>query len=359
MAKSKNVPPVDAIYLHMETPDNLMYVTGVLLLDQPVDLAALKQLVNDRFLKFGRFQQKLKPTWWAFSDWRWVDDPAFNIDNHIWQHQLPAPNDQAVLQEAVSDLVSQPLDMTIPLWQLDVLNGFGDGCAIIVRVHHSIADGIALVFVLLSILDSQNGLAIPGMGKQGLLKRIGQFFGRLFVLSKFPFTARRMLKQPIERPTVLRGELGTQKRVIWMDALSLAEVKAVGKAHGGTINDLLLTVLAGSLRNYLAARGEPVDTFEIHAVVPVGMRRLEKSADLGNVIGAVTLALPINIAEPLERLRVLKKRMDKLKRSPEAWISYRASKIIGILPKKRAANIITNARSKTSMLVSNVPGAAH
>ena len=91
-------------------------------------------------------------------------------------------------------------------------------------------------------------------------------------------------------------------------------------------------------------------------LLPVGMRRLEKSADLGNVIGAVTLALPINIANPPERLRVLKKRMDKLKRSPEAWISYRASKIIGIMPKKRAATIITNARKKTSLLVSNVPG---
>ena len=242
----------------METPDNLMYVTGVLLFDQSADVDALKQLMAERFLTFGRFRQKLKHTRWAFSDWRWVDDPAFDIDNHIHHRQLLAPNDQAVLQNAISELVSQPLDMTIPLWQVDVLDGFGDGCAIVVRVHHSIADGIALVFVLLSILDSQDGLQIPGTGKQGMWQRVKLFFGRLFVLSKAPFTARRILKQPVDRQTVLRGDLGIQKRVIWMDELSLAEVKAIGKAHGGTINDLLLTVLAGALRNYLAERDEPV-----------------------------------------------------------------------------------------------------
>ncbi len=342
-----HVPPVDAIYLHMESPDNLMHVAGVMLFDESLDIAALKVLIAERLLKFGRFQQKLQPTRWALSDWKWADAPNFDINHHIHARSTEGNT----LQTAIGAIVSQPLDKTIPLWQIDLL----DNRAVVVRVHHSIADGIALIFVLLSILDGDS-LRIPSGKKEGVWAQIKGIFGRISTFAKLPSTARQLLRQPPDHPSILRGKLGRAKCVTWMEPIPLAAVKALGKQHGATINDMLLTMLAGALRRYLAERGEPVDTFEIHAVVPVGMRPLKKSADLGNVIGAVNLGLPIHIADPLERLQLLKSRMDKLKRSPEAWISYRASKFIGLMPRKRAAAFITNARKKNSLLVSNVPG---
>jgi diacylglycerol O-acyltransferase len=144
----------DAAWLHMDRPTNLMVITSVLWFDEPVDWDRARDVLRARLAdRFPRFRQRVVEGRAPLSGPHWEDDPNFDIELHVHHVALPSPGDAAALQQLVADLMAMPLDRSKPLWHFHFVDGYGDGSAIVVRMHHCIADGVALARVLLSLTD--------------------------------------------------------------------------------------------------------------------------------------------------------------------------------------------------------------
>ena len=152
---------VDAAWLGMEDPTNLMMVTGVLALDGNVDLKRLRALLDKRLAPFGRFHQRVVRPRLRAGILHWQDDPHFDIGNHVSHIALPTPGGDKALRDLVSELMSTALDTTKPLWHVHLIDGHDRGSVVLARIHHSIADGIALVRVMLSLTDPSPTAAPP------------------------------------------------------------------------------------------------------------------------------------------------------------------------------------------------------
>jgi len=145
--KREPISKVDTAWLRMEQPTNLMMITGIMLLARPMDIERFKATVEKRFLSFKRFRQRAVDTPRGAY---WEIDPDFDIDLHVRRTALPGKADLAELQEYVGDLASTPLDKSRPLWQFHVVENYQGGQVLVTRIHHCIADGIALIQVFLT-----------------------------------------------------------------------------------------------------------------------------------------------------------------------------------------------------------------
>jgi WS/DGAT/MGAT family acyltransferase len=160
--------------------------------------------------------------------------------------------------------------------------------------------------------------------------------------------------------TLLKGELGVARHTAWSRPLPLDEVKAVGRATGATVNDVLMASVAGALRRYLRGRGQAMEGIDVRALVPVNIRTAEEAPEkLGNHFGAVVLPLPVSLAEPVDRLYELKRRMDHLKRTREAQISSSILQTMGSTPVEIERLGVRFYTSKSSLLMTNVAGPRH
>ena len=373
---SPAVAPVDAAWLRMEDPTNLMMVTGVLLFEGRLDHDRLRAVVEGRLLAFPRFRQRIEEPPFGVGVPRWVTDDRFDLDSHLHRVALPEPGDKIALEAFVSDLMSTPLDFSKPLWQLHVVEHAG-GSALVSRIHHAIADGIALVQVLLSLTDTtarpRRSARAPrldvGTGSSllraggwlaqagfGLVREPGQTLRAAALGAGAAATLARVTLLPPDPKTALKGPLGVKKRAAWSEPLPLAEVKAAGSRVGGTINDVLVTAAAGALRHYLAGRGDEVDGLNVRATVPVNMRPLDEGHQLGNQFGIIFLALPLGIEDPGERLAEVKRRMDELKSSLQPVVAMGMLNAIGYLPPALQPLPIQFFGSKASLVLTNVPG---
>src|SRR6266545_953361 len=153
MAKRHPMLAADAAWLHMDRPTNLMVINSVLWFDEPLDWQAVQDVFRERVVEqFPRYSRRAVDGLPGAAP-AWEDDPDFDIGLHFHRIGVPAPGDRRALREVVSDLVTMPLDRSRPLWDVYLLEGFGGGCALLVRMHHAIADGIALARVMLSLTD--------------------------------------------------------------------------------------------------------------------------------------------------------------------------------------------------------------
>jgi len=169
-------------------------------------------------------------------------------------------------------------------------------------------------------------------------------------------TLARIALLPPDPPTALKGRLGVMKRAAWSDPVPLSDVRAAGARAGGTINDVLVTAAAGGVRRYLAGRGDDVDRLDVRATVPVNLRPPDQAHRLGNRFGLVFLSLPLGVADPVERLAEVKRRMDELKSSLQPVVAFGALAAIGILPTRLQPLPVAFFGSKASMVLTNVPG---
>jgi WS/DGAT/MGAT family acyltransferase len=400
MAHRKRVPMsnVDRAWLGMDTPVNLMLINGVLLFDDVIDFERFAHLVRERLVaRHDRFRQRVAQ---ENGRYFWEDDPFFDIRTHVRHVALPAPGDMATLQEFVSSHLSEELEPHRSLWRMYLVENVEGGCAVYARIHHSIADGVALVQVLLSLTDEtadadltslpsapdtqgaapRDGLAgallAPGLRLVGLGTRTVTQLARRLVHEGFQSAndPRRLIELayvgglistttaailgkllllPPDNPSVLRGPLATYKRVVWSECFDLEMVKAIGKALGATVNDVLVTVATGALRRYMLERGGPVD---VRAMVPINLRSPGEELELGNQFALLYLDLPVQTVQPLQRLREVKRQMDLMKSSPEPLIVYEILKIIGMIPGQAADWATSWFSGKASLVLTNVPG---
>jgi WS/DGAT/MGAT family acyltransferase len=166
----------------------------------------------------------------------------------------------------------------------------------------------------------------------------------------------RFLLQRPDPDTVLNGDLGEAKRTAWSEAVPLTEIQAIRSSLGGTVNDVLLTVTTGALRQYMQDRGDAVDHISIRAAVPVDVRTEEAVQRLGNQVGAVFVTLPVSIADPVCRLGEIQRRMDERKDSHEAPVFSFLLNALGLAPAQIANTLIRTFSTRGSLVMTNVRG---
>ncbi|MBL0140940.1 MAG: wax ester/triacylglycerol synthase family O-acyltransferase [Betaproteobacteria bacterium] len=396
--RRERISGVDTAWLRMDLPTNLMVIVGVMMFEGRLDLKHVKRTIENRFLAFHRFRQKAVQD--ATGAW-WEDDENFDIDSHVHQVALPGKAGKAELQAFVSDLASTPLDSSQPLWQYHLVDTYNGGSALVMRIHHCYADGIAMVQVMLSMTEAtaKASLARPharietaDSGESDfwlqILKPVtdalegARSVGRNLLgqgreLAANPAIAQEALEGATRKgmdfaaeiarlalmssdsQTCFKGRLGVRKRVAWAEPFPLEEVKVMGKALGCSINDVLLAMATGALRDYLASRGEPVDGIEIRAIVPVNLRPEGKGRELGNQFGLVFLELPIGVDHPLERLHEVRRRMQALKGSYQPLIVLGLLHTVGHGPKILQEQIASLLARNASAVMTNVPGPQH
>jgi WS/DGAT/MGAT family acyltransferase len=380
----------DAAWLHMDQPTNLMVITSALWFDEPVDWDRTRELLRTRLVeRYPRFRQRVVEGRAPLSGPHWEDDPRFDLDLHLHRLALPGRGDRAALEALVADLMATPLDPAKPLWHWSLVDGYGEGSAIVARMHHCIADGIALSRVLFSLTDEApdadiepasdpsrtrgplGSLISPVEGALGAARgAAGALAHEAIAIARHPSelvdvaadaradaeALARMLLAPADPPNPLRGELGVAQRVAWSAPLSLDAVKDMGHATGTTVNDVVLTAVAGALRQYLRSSDGLVD--ELTAFIPFNLRPLDQPlpAELGNRFGLVFLRLPVGIGARRKRLAEIHKRMEEIKKSPEGALSYALLGAIGRAPAPVERRVVEQFTAKATAVMTNVPG---
>ncbi len=380
----------DAAWLRMEDPTNLMMITGVLMFDEPIDFGRFRSIIEQRLLRFDRFRMRVKKPSGANAPPEWEFDPYFNINAHLHRVALPAPGGKRALQALVSDLMSTPLDFSKPLWHFHVVENYNGGSAVLCRQHHAIADGIALVQVLLSLTDEHADTPAPEPADQPphdrnpveaiLLPMARSLSNAVQSAETLIHESRALLDDPVrlvdaartgvsgmqalnkllfmpsDPVTLFKGQLGVEKRAAWSEPIALNDVRQVGSMFRGTINDVLLNAVSGALRRYMIQRGATADGLNIRAVVPVNLRPPGPITELGNRFSVVFLDLPIGIDDPFDRLLELKRRMEGIKGTPEAMVAFGILNLIGTLPPQLAEVAVNMFGSKATAVMTNVPG---
>jgi WS/DGAT/MGAT family acyltransferase len=392
--KRESMSSVDVAWLRMDRPSNLMVICGVLVLEDRVSISRLRSTIAKRFLRFARFAQRPVP---AAGGYQWQSDEHFLLERHVKAVELPRGAGDPELEALVSRLVSRPFDPSHPLWEFQLVSDFKGGSAVILRIHHCYADGIALIQVLLSMTDAdrkgkQPGAVPPPPGRRrdgdsdddplaqllapvagalkmastagsSLVEKGGELLrdpGQAVMLAQqggaLVGEIAKLVLMSEDSSTRFKGEPGVAKRVAWAEPLALDEVKAIGKALGCSINDVLLSSVAGALRGYLVRRGDDVDGVVIRALVPVNLRPPEKAYRLGNKFGLVFLDLPIGIENPVERLYAVRANMQALKGSFQPVIALGILAAMGAGPEVLQEQLLAMLAKNATAVMTNVPG---
>lgn len=353
----------DAAWLHMETDDNLMVVCGFLELATPVKFSRLQALLRSRLLSLERFTQRVVEPRRHLGSPRWAPAPHFELSNHLVQLE-PGPRDERELQDLLGTLASQPLDRTQPLWRIHFVPHYREGSLLIVRVHHAVGDGFALLYVLLALCDAaghaQVTLPVPSVSAlQDATQTLRQPWrvGRLGTQgARFAASLAKLVTSPIDPRTPLKGRLGVPKCLAWTQPFALETVRRVARRRHVTLNDVLVSCVAGALRRYLAQHHVDPNV-ELHAMVPVNLRsQAQALAQLGNRFGLLIFPLPVSLADPVERLEAVQRRMKKVKGSPEAVVAMGLLWAMGLLPVTLERLLVAFFAPKASLVLTNVPG---
>jgi diacylglycerol O-acyltransferase / wax synthase len=372
--RSERMSRVDHAWLRMDSDANLMMIIGFWLLAPKLTLAELTERIRTALLAYPRFVQKVVED---DAGAMWVDDEHFDIGHHVTREALrhkPGESALDALKRRVAELATQPLDPSRPLWQFHLVEDLdGSQSAMICRIHHCIGDGIALISVTLSIADG--GKPPPQRkSRQGeddgfagtLVKPFIDFAAKgmhmlgsadaAHVGLQVMHDAAALALMADDSHTRLKGKATPGKRVAWGEPLPLDEVKAVSKAYGVSINDVLLAAVAGAIGSYLHGLGDDPSGQEIRAMVPVNLRPADEAHQLGNRFGLVPLVLPIGIAHPGERLYAVHARMNALKGSYQPLLAFALLALSGLMVKPMQDLITGVFAKKATAVMTNVPG---
>jgi WS/DGAT/MGAT family acyltransferase len=392
---------VDTAWLRMDNDVNLMMIVGVWLLTPAITLAALRERIETRLLKYERFRHKAVPDAMGAT---WLEDTAFDISRQVVLEKLPRRRGQTerqALQQRCGELAATALDPQRPLWQFHLVQRYEGGSAIIARIHHCIGDGIALISVMNSITDGGNdppqrrakagpadddeadgdwlsdavlkpltGLAVKaidmyGSGVARSLEALshpqqplqgGLDMAKAGLQVASDLAALALMAD--DSPTRLKGKPVGRKLVAWSEPMPLDAVKVVGKALNCSINDVLLSCASGAIGGWLRAQGDDTAGAEIRAMVPVNLRPLEKAWQLGNRFGLAPLVLPIGIDNPIERVYAVRQRMNQLKGSYQPLLAFGVLAVTGLFIKPVQDMVLGLFAKKTTAVMTNVPGPA-
>ena len=384
MSHSERMSSVDTTWLRMDRPANLMMIVAVWLLEGPVPLDKVEKQIAEGLLSYRRYGQKVEYTPAGVF---WRDDPNFDLAHHIKRVRLPGRGDKQALERFVGELASEPLDPKHPLWTVHIVEEYDGGAALVFRGHHAIADGMALMGVTMALVDgpAQKGRRHePAEEEEGWLQTLTapvisainagtqaatSSLGAAIDLARHPLRAAGYLRDGAgvagelsyllfmksDSATRFKGEPMGSKRVAWCEPLKLPEVKAASRALGCSINDLLLSCVAGAMRRYLADKGDSTEGVEIRALVPIDLREPGDSG-LGNRFGILAVELPVGIEHPVERLMTVSERMLALKTSYEPSTTLGLFAALGYVPKIVQDQLLDLLASRATAVMTNVQG---
>ena len=382
MSRRESMSPVDTMWLRTDRPHNLMTIVAVWMLEGPVALDRVENQLFERHLTYRRYRQKVE---FARGGPYWRDDPHLNRAHHIKRVRLPGRGDKEALERFVGDLASEPFDFNHPLWTVHIVEDYEGGAAVVLRWHHAIADGAALVGVTLALVDGSVGArrAAPPDEDEGWLQSLmapvaaaisagtqaTSTLGAALDLARNPLRAVDYLRHGAgvagelaylmsmmsDSATRFKGKPTGSKRVAWCEPLKLPDVKAVSRALGCSINDLLLSCAAGAMRRYLADKGDRTKGVEIRALAPIDLRE-PGDLELGNRFGLLGVLLPVGVEHPLERLMIVRQRMLDLKTSYEPAVTLGVFAALGYLPKIVQEQLFDLLASRMTAVMTNVPG---
>ena len=381
---------IDASFLTNEGSNSHMHVGAVMIFEgPPPGYRDFLDHVESRLHLVPRFRQKLAFPPAELGRPFWVDDPTFNLAYHVRHSALPAPGSEEQLRNVAGRLFSQALDRSKPLWEIWLVQGLErNRFALINKTHHALVDGVAGVDIATVLFDlqpvpeqhepesrwvpapapSSAHLAAVGLRELGETPlRLGR---RALRAAMHPRTTLRRATDAAEAlgevawnftdpaPDVpLNVEIGSHRRFAWSRA-NLEDFKRIKDALGGTVNDVVLTVVSGALRNWLRGRGIRVEGLELRALVPVSIRAEDEHGHLGNRIAAMRGPLPVYVEDPVKRLQIVRASMDDLKESKQALGAEVISRFNDFAPPTllaQAARINFSTRL-FNLIVTNVPG---
>ena len=390
MAQSERMDSVDVTWLRMDRPANLMIIVGVLILAGPVDVKRLEATLAERILGYGRFRKRVETRTDSFY---WCDDPHFDIAHHIRRTRLPEGVGKAELWRFVAELAGRQLDHAHPLWEFHIVEDYEGGAAVVVRIHHAVGDGIALVKVLLSLTDERadapmerpkrnvhkgtragfalaDAFGLAGRLVGGGLRVSDEALKVAIDIAAHPSRATDYLRHgsgvaaelayllfmPTDTPTRLKGVPLGDKRVAWADPIPLPEVKAVSRTLGCSVNDMLLAAIAGAIKGYLEEKGDNTEGVEVRALVPINLRPPDSGEELGNRFGIIAVELPVGFESPIERLYEVRRRMEALKTSYEPKVTLGLFAGLGYTPQIVQDKLFDLLLSRATAVMTNVPG---
>ena len=341
---------VDAAFLHQEGPTSHMHVGGIMIFEgPPPSVVDVREGIRSRMHLVPRYRQKLAFPPLETGRPLWVDDSCFNLEYHVRHTALPSPGSEEQLRNLAARIFSQQLDRSKPLWETWLVEGLErNRFALVSKTHHALVDGISGVDLAQVLFDvdpvpppveappewipqpEPSQAQMVAAGVKSLVRAPVGLAGRVLGAVTRPEQALAETREAVEGlgeivwaglnpapPTPLNVDTGPHRRYAWVRC-ELADFKKVKNGLGGTVNDVVLAVVAGALRRFLQSRGVRTEGLELRAQIPVSIRGEADRGELGNRLAAMRAPLPVYIEDPVARLRYVKQEMDGLKESKQA-----------------------------------------
>jgi diacylglycerol O-acyltransferase / wax synthase len=382
---------VDASFLVQEKSNSHMHIGAVIVVEGSAPpFQEFIAEIESRLHMVPRYRQKL--TWPPGDSGRplWIDDPTFNIAYHVRHTALPHPGSEKQLLDLAARIASQQLDRSKPLWEMWVVEGLeGNRFALINKTHHALVDGVSGVDLATVLFDLEpkpatshaeiepwspqpepSAAELVAAGLRDAARGVFGIAGRVLKYAQHPDRAVDDAREAVEGvgefawaglnpapPTPLNVEIGPHRRLA-VTRQQLSDFKVVKNAFGGTVNDVVLTVVSGALRKWMHTRGFRTEGVELRALVPVSIRTKEEHGEFGNRIAVMRGPLPIYIKEPVARLHSVKKSMDGLKESKQAVGAEVLAGVQQLAPPTvlAQASRINFSTRLFNLIVTNVPG---
>ena len=382
---------VDASFLAQESQNAHMHIGAVMVFEgPPPPFEDVADHVRGRLHLVPRYRQKLAVPPLETGRPLWIDDPSFNLEYHLRHTALPSPGSEEQLRALAARIHSQRLDRTKPLWELWLVQGLDDGSfALISKTHHALVDGVAGVDLATVLFDVEpapppvphegepwvpqrepGGVALAARGVREVIEWPFSLAGRAVRAAARPTTSLHVAREAVEGvaevawaglnpapATPLNVPIGPHRRLVLIRN-ELSDFKTIKNAFGGTVNDVVLTVVAGGLRRWLRSRGVRTEGLELRALVPVSIRGTDERGHMGNRLAVMRGPLPVYVEDPVARLQVVRQAMDGLKESKQAVGAEVLTSVQNLAPPTvlAQASRINFSTRLFNLLVTNVPG---
>jgi diacylglycerol O-acyltransferase len=347
--RSESLSREDSARWHMATPKNPMVIGALLLFDERLALGALEETIRDKLIPHRRFRQHVvEPKHW-FGRPFWRDDLAFEIREHVGKLSLPEAADAEALARLVDERMNTPLPLDRSPWSFELIDRAAGGSALLVRIHHCIADGRALVSLLADLADGPDkGASPPSVVPRSFTSdRPRRFVDRVASLFRF--------LTPSDDPVgLLHRPLSGRKRVAWSAPIPLESVKSIARAKGHHLADVLLAAAAGALDRYVGAHGQ-APRF-LGALLPVAGPADSTGDGLGNHYASVFVRLPISATDPRTRLEVIARDLAAVRRGGVLRVMVGLMRLAGAVAPALERWALRWGARRTSLVVSSLAG---